>query len=346
MQPGLWIKNALRDAAYSSLANEAVLRRLRRRNLRNKAVVLMYHELAPDTADIEAWTVVSRSAFARQMEYLSSEFNIVSLSEALGLIDGRSCEDDRPVAVITFDDGYSGNRSTLLPVIESLNIPVTVFVATKAVQDRLVYWYDRLISALQSDKAVELDLAGLGLGLYRINREKGAENWREIQRLLSGLKTFEPLKRTRAVEDILGSLAGLSEKDHYRLEHLSVEEVRELSESPLVTIGAHSHCHNILTQLSREELRESVKRSKLLLQEWTGRNVTFFSYPNGNYDEKVIDAVKAEGFECSVTTEPRAWDKADSAFTIPRVGIGRYDSMDLFKLKVSGGIRSIFHQGK
>jgi len=346
MQPGPWIRNVLRDAAYGSLASEAVLRRLRRKNLCGKAVVLMYHELAPDSEDIEAWTVVSRSAFVRQMEYLSSEFNIVSLSEALGLIDGRSLEAGRPLAVITFDDGYSGNRHTLLPAIESLNIPVTVFVATKAVQDRLVYWYDRLISALQVDKPVELDLAGVGLGLFRINRGKGAENWREIQRLLSGLKTFEPAKRAEAVEEVLGKLSGVGEKEHYRLEHLTIEEVRELSESPLVTIGAHSHCHNILTQLGREDLRESVKKSRRLLQEWTGRGVSFFSYPNGDYDEKVIDAVKAEGFECSVTTEPRAWDKADPAFAIPRVGVGRYDSMDLFKLKVSGGIRSIFHPGK
>jgi peptidoglycan/xylan/chitin deacetylase (PgdA/CDA1 family) len=170
-------------------------------------------------------------------------------------------------------------------------------------------------------------------GLYNINRERGAENWRQIEMLLAGLKAVEPVRRARTVEDILKRLGALRGKDYYKLDHLTNEEVRELSTCPLVTIGAHSHCHSILTQLSYEDMRESVKASKLLLEKWTGRDVPYFSYPNGNYDENVIDALKAEGFECSVTTEARAWDRADSVFTIPRIGIGRYDSMDLFKIR-------------
>lgn len=340
------IKRILRDTAYRSLSSEVVLKPLRKKRLGGKAVVLMYHELAPDTEDIEAWTVVRESDFVRQMKYLSSEFNIVSLCDALRLMNDPARENGRPMAVVTFDDGYSGNRRTLLPAIKSLNIPVTIFVATKAVQDRIIYWYDHLISAVQSDEAIELELTGLGLGLYSINRKRGAENWRQIERLLADLKAVEPVRRARAVEDILKRLDALKGKGYYKLEHLSSEEVRELSACQLVTIGAHSHCHSILTQLSYEDLRKSIKASKLLLQEWTGRDVPYFSYPNGNYDEKVIDALKAEGFECSVTTEARAWDRADSVFTIPRIGIGRYDSMDLFKIKVSGGIRNLFHSSK
>jgi peptidoglycan/xylan/chitin deacetylase (PgdA/CDA1 family) len=340
------IKKILRDTAYRSLSSEAVLKPLRKMRLGGKAVVLMYHELAPDTEDIEAWTVVRKSDFVRQMEYLSSEFNIVSLRDALRLMNDPARGNGRPMAVVTFDDGYTGNRRILLPAIKSLNIPVTVFVATKAVQDSNIYWYDRLISAVQRETMVELDLNDLGLGLYNINRERGAENWRQIEMLLAGLKAVEPVRRARTVEDILKRLGALRGKDYYKLDHLTNEEVRELSACPLVTIGAHSHCHSILTQLSYEDMRESVKASKLLLEKWTGRDVPYFSYPNGNYDENVIDALKAEGFECSVTTEARAWDRADSVFTIPRIGIGRYDSMDLFKIKVSGGIRNLFQSGK
>jgi len=348
MLTGSGIKRILRDTAYRPLASEAVLKWLRKRSLGGKAVVLMYHEVAPDAEGIEAWTVVRESDFVRQMKYLSSEFNVVSLSDALRLISGDNADpgDGRPTAVVTFDDGYSGNMRTLLPAVKSMKIPVTIFVATKAVQDRIVYWYDRLISALQGDTMIELDLTDLGLGLYRINRRRGDENWRQIERLLADLKAVEPARRAEAVEDILKRLAPLKGKGRYRLAHLSIEEVREISACPLVTIGAHSHCHSILTQLSDEDMRESVKTSKRLLQEWTGRDVPYFSYPNGNFDEKVVGALKAEGFECSLTTESRAWDRVDPVFAIPRIGIGRYDSMDLFKIKVSGGIRNLFSASK
>jgi len=343
MLTGPWIKRKLKDAVYGSIATEAVLRPLRRKRLCGRAVVLMYHELAPDAEEIESWTVVRESDFVRQMEYLSSEFDVVSLGDALNVMSGPDRGNGKPMAVVTFDDGYSGNKRPLMRVVESLCIPVTVFVATKAVLDRIVYWYDRLISALQSDEPIELELSGLGLGLYRINRESGAGNWRQINALLADLKALEPVKREVAVEGILKRLDARGGKGFYRLEHLTSAEVREMSESPLVTIGAHSHCHNILTQLSGEDLRESVKTSRRLLQEWTGLDVPYFAYPNGNYNEKVIDALKAEGFGCGLTTESRAWDRADTVFTIPRVGIGRYDSMDIFKVQVSGGIRNLFN---
>jgi len=343
MLTGLSIKRMLRDAAYGSIANEAVLRALRRKRLGGRAVVLMYHELAPDSEDIESWTVVRESDFVRQMEYLSSEFDVVSLGDALEAMSGPERDGGRPMAVVTFDDGYSGNKRTLLPVIKSMNIPVTVFVATKAVRDRIVYWYDRLISALQGDGPIELELSALGLGSYSINSGRGAENWRRINELLAALKAFEPARREAATDDILKRIGAREKKGFYRIEHLTSEEVREISESPLVTIGAHSHCHNILTQLPGADLRESVKTSRRLLQEWTGLDVPYFAYPNGDYDDKVIGALKAEGFGCGLTTESRAWDRADSLYAIPRVGIGRYDSMDIFKVQVSGGIRNLFY---
>ena len=81
--------------------------------------------------------------------------------------------------MVTFDDGYAGNYRVLLPIVKSMNMPVTVFVATKHIQDQSLYWYDRLINALQGEENISLN--HLLLGKYRINQCKGAENWREIE---------------------------------------------------------------------------------------------------------------------------------------------------------------------
>ena len=201
----------------------------------------------------------------------------------------------------------------------------------------------RLVSALQFDEPIELELADLGRRLYRINSERGAENWCQTERLLDDLKMIETVERARAVEDALKRLESLKGKDFYKLEHLSSEDVREMSACPLVTIGAHSNCHSILTRLSDEDLLKSVKSSKLLLQEWTGFDVPYFSYSHGQYNDRVIEALKAEDFGCGLTTESRAWGRPDSVFAIPRVGIGRYDYIDIFKVQVSGGIRNFFN---
>jgi len=327
-------KKILKNAVYKALSWEPVLSYSRKTRLHNKCVILMYHEVADDSDEIEAWTVVRRSGFIKQMEYLSRHFNIVSLGEAIHQM-ANSRDMNRPMAVITFDDGYAGNKNVLLPIVESMNIPVTVFVSTKAVQEQIVYWYDRLIRALQGNKVIDINLTHLSLSEYRINRCKGAENWREIERLLRDLKTLKPDAREKAVSSTLADLQS-SEEQTYHIAPLTINDVHQLADCPLVTIGAHSHCHNILTQLAADDIRRSVRMSKDLLETWISRKVDYFAYPNGNYDDLVCNILREEGFKCSLTTVSRPWEMGEPLFTIPRIGVGRYESFDHFKAKVSG----------
>jgi peptidoglycan/xylan/chitin deacetylase (PgdA/CDA1 family) len=334
------MKTLARNVAYRILSSEPIAQYARKTRLSGGAVVLMYHEIAEDGDDIEAWTVVKKSEFIRQLDYICAHFNVVSLKEALDAMnhhDGASPH--KPLAVITFDDGYAGNRRVLLPIIRSRNIPVTIFVATRTIQEQNLYWYDRLINRFQGNAVIDLDLTHLSLGRYRINHSKGAGNWSVIEALLSDLKRLGPEERAVAVEKILAELPARQADHRHEVGPLSIEELRELAASPLVTIGAHSHCHNILTQLPEQAVRDSLATSKRLLESWTGRPVHYFAYPNGNYNAMVVSIVKEAGFECALTTVARPWVKAESPFTVPRFGIGRYDSSDYFKVRVSGMLR-------
>jgi peptidoglycan/xylan/chitin deacetylase (PgdA/CDA1 family) len=122
---------------------------------------------------------------------------------------------------------------------------------------------------------------------------------------------------------------------------LRIDEVRELASCPWVTIGAHSHCHNILTQLAPEEMRNSIATSKQLLESWAGRAVDYFAYPNGDANTEVMSVVKSCGFKCGLTTLPRPWNRRDSAFALPRIAVGRYDVEEVFRLNLVGGIAAI-----
>ena len=309
----------------------------RKRKLRGSIIVLMYHEVAEDDHDIEAWTVVKRSDFVKQMEYIHDTFQVVSLDEAFQEIENDQAI-DKPTAVITFDDGYAGNKHIVLPIAKSMNIPLTIFVSTRAVQEQDVYWYDRLILALQGEREINVDLEHISLSRYCVNQSKGSKNWAEIERLLTDLKTLGPSSRERVVSDIIADLRGSTTSDSYAMSPLALTDLHELSDCPLITIGAHSHCHNILTQLSNEEVRKSIQTSKALLESWIKRPVIYFAYPNGNYNDMVVSCLKESGFKCGLTTVSRPWKRGESYFTIPRIGIGRYDSFDYFKTKISGGI--------
>lgn len=330
----------VKELLVASLSAKPFTHYLQRRVARSGGIVLMYHELAGDRTDIEAWSVVRRSDFLRQMDYLRRGFDVLSLSEALIRME-NSPNVDRPFAVITFDDGDMGNYEVLMPIVEEHEVPVTVFVATKHVADQTPYWFDDIVNALQTDRIVRIDLRDSHLAIYEINRNRGAANWAEIERLLSDLKILKPQDREQAVADVNGQLRLIRRRQGCRIAPMTVEDVRQLARSRFVTIGAHSHCHNILTQLDKREAAQSVVTSKRLLEQWTGSVVEYFAYPNGDHNDEVEDIVRHAGFHCALTTSSRLWRRGESVFRIPRIGVGRYDSSAEFRLNSVGGLKNL-----
>jgi len=299
---------------------------------RTSITVLMYHEVLEDEQDVDAWTVLRASEFRKQMEYLKRHYIVVSLDAARDLMK----EGDRSrakYAVVTFDDGYEGNRRVVLPVMEALNLPFTVFCATGAIEQGEPYWWDRVIhSALSCGKRVIL--TDMLLGTYDFDtRLLGEPRWNEIQRLLTDLKSVERQRREQIVRAIARQSAESQQPGPLR--PMTPKQVRELSDAGLATIGAHSQTHDILTQLTPEEAGDSILRSKEKLEAWTGKRIDYFSYPNGDHSPALMRAVACAGFTAAVSTEERAWRQSDDIFAIPRIGVGRFDSMTLFKAKVS-----------
>jgi len=330
----------LKELLYKSVAREPFLRRWQKARLPGQTIVLTYHELAEDRQDIDAWTVVGQGAFIEQVNYLRRHFDVVSLDEAVKRM-GRGGNSEAPMAVITFDDGDSGNHRVLLPLVRRMNLPVTIFVATRQVEEQTGYWFDRLINAVQRKEEINLDLKNRGLGEYAINRGRGRDNWNEIERLLVDLKNLSPEIRIETCEHIVRELGPGTQDGFAQIRPLTIAQLQELAACPLVTIGAHSHCHNILTQLPADEIRESVVRSKQLLESWTGRTVDHFAYPNGDHDDTVARIVREAGFKSAVATTPRPWRRTDSLFAIPRVSIGRYDTPERFRINLIGGVRQL-----
>lgn len=331
------IKNMFHRTVYDLLAQEDLCRVWRKISIHNKVIVLMYHEVLKDEQQIDAWTFVRESDFRRQIEYLNREFEVVSLHEALNSFN-HPLPSKKSRAVITFDDGYSGNLHNVLPIVESLGIPITIFVTTKNVQEQRSYWFDEVIFALQSrtvhTEEIESILKDMGCTLDP-DSIRGEERWDYIERVLGILKKLDPIYRQEIVDMII---RGKELVNIYcrNIRPMTIDEVRKISDSPLVTIGAHTHCHSILNQLSRVEAEITIRTSKALLQEWTGKNIQYFAYPNGDYSADVMQTVKDAGFSCALTTEPCPWNKKHNLFAIPRIGIGRYDSFRTFKARVSG----------
>lgn len=291
----------------------------------SKGVILMYHEVLPDSNDIDAWTVVKESEFRKQMTFLKQNFSILTMDQ----VCEEKGEGDKPYAVVTFDDGYRGNFTTVLPIIEEMKIPITVYVATDALIKQGKFWYDWVIEIFLHQDVKEVNLVSFGLQKYMFPSSQSiGRRWEKVQQLLTDLKTLDPTKRDIVVTWVRDKFKDLKGLDQLNL--MSHEQVAKLSQSPFVTIGGHSHCHNLLTQLSDSKVGESVSTNKALLESWTGKEVNHFAYPNGNYNESVISLISDAGFKSAVTTVKNPTSNRDNQYLLPRLGVGRFDSLRRF----------------
>ena len=329
ISPPRFMKAVLRRA----LASTPLIRRSMRRLLgHGEVTVLMYHTLSDDGYGISAWTAVRRSSFLQQMEWLRQHYDIVSVSEAM---DDSCRGGGRPRAVLTFDDGESGLHRVLLPVIERERLPVTIYVATGQIESGQAYWFDRLINAAQVAESVTLALPGTGS--FRLEPHDEERAWRLLSAVLTHLKTLECEKREALTSYLVSELAKGPSRRVKPLRPMSREELAELSASPWVTIGAHTHGHELLDQISTDAARGTIETSRDLLKDWTGRPVEHFAYPNGNHNRQLMEMVHDLGFLSGMSTRHGLWVDQANRFSIPRIPVGRYDDLDRFKLALLGG---------
>ncbi|WP_322759677.1 polysaccharide deacetylase family protein [Frankia sp. Cr2] len=88
-----------------------------------------------------------------------------------------------------------------------------------------------------------------------------------------------------------------------------------------VEIGAHSHTHRRLDELTGPDLESEIVTSRRLLTVHTGTPVASFAYPHGNYDRRTRAAVADAGFSSACAVRNTLSHAADDALAIARLTI-------------------------
>lgn len=99
--------------------------------------ILFYHRVARSFPN--DWSI-SPELFERQIDWLQTHFDLISLYEAQHRI--RSGHNERPAVCITFDDGYSDNCNFAIPLLVERRIPCTYFVALSFAMQRVPFPHD------------------------------------------------------------------------------------------------------------------------------------------------------------------------------------------------------------
>ncbi len=93
--------------------------------------VLEYHEGA-DSVDAYIYNVPPED-FRQQLDYLKSQgYTTISMLDYMKARRGKMELPQKPI-ILTFDDGYEDNYTTLLPILEKYGMKATVYVITNQI---------------------------------------------------------------------------------------------------------------------------------------------------------------------------------------------------------------------
>jgi peptidoglycan/xylan/chitin deacetylase (PgdA/CDA1 family) len=272
-----------------------------------RVLILSYHRVVADFAEEAKRSLytlnIEQKTFRRHLEVLQESHDVVSLEDALSVLDGTR-QAARDVAVITFDDGYRDVYAHAFPVMRDLRVPGVVYVPSSYVGTAQRLGHDRLFTALRR-------MTDRGIGPVAVGVGNRGERWLidafegnappevALERLIARYPTPGLLRLADALEDRLGLSSWKPPEGELPM---TWEMLREMEAHGVIT-GAHSAEHTVLTHQRLDDARREIAQCKAAIEKGLKKPIRHFAYCNGYYSAGVAQALKAEGFVSAVTTE-------------------------------------------
>ena len=233
--------------------------------------------------------------------YFRSKYTIIPSTEISKVVSegGRGNH-----VVLTIDDGWRSTYDYFFPICKKYNIPVTIFVSPQVAKTAENLWFYKLKYCNES-KVLE----------YLVDNYI-------FEKSLTGHPVDLALKEL-TIDKVNNIIDSLLESQLPR-GFCNIEELREMHKSGLVTIGAHTMIHPILSnetdERSEYEIKESIKQLEDILQD----SVTTFAYPNGLYGvdfgEREKKVCRENGIKKAFSVDPGVLGRNMDWMSIPRCG--------------------------
>jgi peptidoglycan/xylan/chitin deacetylase (PgdA/CDA1 family) len=298
--------------------------------------VVGYHRVVENTAAHTATSIpamlTSTRMLERHLDWIGRRYRFVSVDE-LGTRLEAGEPFEKPVAAITFDDGYRDNYEHAFPLLKRKGIPAAFFVVTDLIGTPQMQNYDRLFMLLvrafgiwrsAPDDLIRV-LLGLGIGLADIERFRhvACTPMKAVTLLLNGLPQADILRIIEALEEKVEIQAHLMEE----FASMDWDMVADMHKSGM-TIGSHTRTHVVMTNERPERIHEELKGSRTILESRLGAPITQFAYPDGKFDVTAVRQLKNAGYRFAYTTCSHQ-DSIYPLLTIPRRLLWENSSLDV-----------------
>ncbi len=275
--------------------------------------VLTYHHVEDPSSDSPFDPGVADATpeqFRRQMELVARYGTALSLEQVRRVV----CEGERPPpnpVLITFDDGYRSCLEVATPILRQVGIPATFFVATRFVDERRLFWWERVAVLLHGARQrrisrVRVPVPGAtGDSPAELRLDAFAPDAQDlVTRLIKDTPGLE-------LETFLGALAGALGQswtpaiDRELADRLIMtwEQIRKLAAAGM-DVASHTRSHRVLQTVPEAELSDELAGSRLALERELGHPVRAIAYPVGRplgASQTLRAAVREAGYALGFT---------------------------------------------
>ncbi len=243
------------------------------------------------------------------LDYQKHNYSFVSIDELISQLGKRTLGNKKRVN-ISFDDGFKDVFSNAYPIFRKYQIPFTIYLTSDFPDKRVNLWWITLEHIiLNNDKLVLID----GHVLICKNKQ---EKQVAYETIITDIYKSE-LPTVVAFETMIGNRY---EVDTFQISQqvLTWEELQEMVDSGLCTIGSHTVTHPNLTRLASEQIEKELSLSKQYIANRLQCEVNHFSYPHSFQDDAVIESVKTAGYITASLGYGGSIRRGDNLFLLKR----------------------------
>lgn len=222
---------------------------------------------------------------------------------------------------ITFDDGDDSFYKVVFPIVKKLRVPVSIYVSPQATTRGESFWFQKI-------KAADKEVLRSILLESEVFKSK-AEQLREFPAiaLCKALPVSEINSALSTCFDRANKLGSVAK-------NISLDQLREMADSGLVEIGAHTMHHPILMNENDQNAEWEISASISELEALINKPVKYFAYPNGrfglDYSNREVKILRDYGIKLAFSTNHRCFSKNDDPLLVPRKGLSH--GSDIFVL--------------
>jgi peptidoglycan/xylan/chitin deacetylase (PgdA/CDA1 family) len=297
-------------------------------------LVIGYHRVVEDTTahpgSIPAM-LISTKMLECHLDWIGRRFRFISLDE-LGAKLENGDRFEKPVAAVTFDDGYEDVYRNALPLLKRKGIPAAMFVVTDQIGSTRPFIYDRLYFALRqfyakgpsAGQALTRLLFNLGIAPAAIEqlRASTGDPHSFTSALLDALSQGQIARIIKALEEKVP----VDERAFRDQAPLTWDMLAEMQQAG-ITIGSHTQTHVLLTNESRSRVADEARGSRQALERRLRIPIKHFAYPSGKFNVETVETVAASGYRFGYTTCSHR-DPVHPLLTIPRRLLWQNSSLD------------------